>query len=104
MRRFTAKGIVFNWLETFDGRVIYRSECGNIDLSTYFTFRNEQRWRAEVVGLAFAGINEPCIDEATPEEALDILRRRLVVMDESTYREAAERHIAARKALIKEST
>lgn len=98
------QGIVFKRLDRFSDRTIYRSACGTIDLHCYYSLQNERRWRADVVGLAFAGINEPCIDEATPEEAFDTLRRRLVVMGESNYREAAETHITALKTLIKDSS
>lgn len=104
MHGIIVRGIVFKWLDRFGARTFYRSACGTIDLHRYYSLRNERRWRAEVVGPVFAGINEPAIDEATPVEALDVLRRRLVMMGESSYREAAETHITALKTLSKDPT
>lgn len=107
MQGITVKGIVFNWFEAVEDWVVYRSECGNIDLTTYLDFRfylrGAERWRADIVGPAFAGINEPAIDAVTPGAALAQLRRRLADLDETGYREAAETHIAALKALSKEN-
>lgn len=102
MQGITVKGIVFNWVQGIDAWNVYLSEGGALELATFLDIRGEECWRAEIVGPAFAGINEPAIVASTPTEALEHLRRRLAYLDETGYREAAETHIAALKTLSKD--